>query len=66
MTSGGERFRSRLSQPEAPQFLNRVGWQIEQRPNGEALRERFLTCMAFRDAPITDSAFVVEAQGTSR
>ena len=62
MASGGERFRFRLPQADAPQFLRRAGWEIAASLDGQALRERYLAGTALADTQITDSAFVIEAE----
>jgi Leucine carboxyl methyltransferase len=51
IASGGERFRFRLSQSDAPAFMQQAGWEVRRSLDGSALRERFLANTPFANAP---------------
>jgi methyltransferase (TIGR00027 family) len=61
MALGSERFRFRLSPADAPAFLAKAGWTVDQLLDGQKLSAKYLSGTALAAVNTTTSGFAVEA-----
>jgi methyltransferase (TIGR00027 family) len=61
MALGPEKFRFRLSPADAPAFLAKSGWTVDQLLDGQKLSAKYLSGTALAAVNTTTSGFAVEA-----
>lgn len=61
MAAGGEEFRFRLIPSDAPAFMTKTGWTINEQLTGPQLRDQYLNTTCLATVNVTSSGFAVAA-----
>jgi O-methyltransferase involved in polyketide biosynthesis len=61
MAAGGEELRFRLTPADAPGFMMKTGWTINELLSGPQLRDRYLDGTKLATANVTTSGFAIAA-----
>ena len=66
MAAGGEELRFRLAPVDAPNFMTKTGWTINDQFTGAQLRDRYLSATTMAAVDVTTSGFPSAASASSR
>jgi methyltransferase (TIGR00027 family) len=61
MAAGGEEFRFRLAPCDAPAFMTRSGWTVNEQFTGPQLRDKYLGATRLAAVNVTTSGFALSA-----
>jgi len=61
MAAGGEEFRFRLAPSDAPAFMTKAGWTINEQFTGPQLRDKYLMATRLATVDVTTSGFALSA-----